>query len=210
MSSPLKVKHTEKSALSESMHLNDSLSQELQPIVYTPENCRKPFQNPSPVALIKPSSHTAGFQDISSNRNSDNSLKLLCEEEILNSTFTICEDTRSLKSKLPEQEPQPNNNKNILQRLDPSFSTKHSMPLPSVVPSYMAMTAAAKRKRKLTSIPSAAEENHGFAKRVRSDNSSDKHLQEHRTTTEFKRNIHKINPRIVRKFGRNISKGNLR
>lgn len=203
------------------MHLNDSLSQELQPIVYTPENCRKPFQNPSPIALIKPSSHTAGFQDISSNRNSDNSLKMLCEvgiplnrreceEEILDSTFTICEDTRSLKSKLPEQEPQPNNNKNILQRLDPSFSTKHSMPLPSVVPSYMAMTAAAKRKRKLTSIPSAAEENHGFAKRVRSDNSSDKHLQENRTTTEFKRNIHKINPRIVRKFGRNISKGNLR
>ncbi|XP_040835951.1 kinesin-like protein KIF18A isoform X2 [Ochotona curzoniae] len=216
ISSPTEVKHTEKITLSESMHLNDSLSQELQPIVYTPEDSRKPLQNPSPVA-----SHTMDFQDMSSNGNSGNSLKVLSEvdttlnrggecEEILDSTFTIDEDTRNSRSKLPEQESRPNNRKNALQRLNPSFSTKHSLPVPSMVPSYMAMTAAAKRKRKLTSITSATEENHGFAKRVRPDNSSDKHLQENRPTMEYKRNIHKVNPRIVRKFGRNISQGNLR
>uniref|UniRef100_F7I8V1 Kinesin-like protein n=1 Tax=Callithrix jacchus TaxID=9483 RepID=F7I8V1_CALJA len=225
MPSPLKGQHTVKSPLSESVQLNDSLCKELQPIVYTPEDCRKTFQNPSTVTLIKPSSFTTSFQAISSNINSDNSLKMLCEvaiphnrreecgQEVLDSTFTICEDTKSLQCKLPEQESLLNDNKNILQRLDPSFSSKQSMPIRSMVPSYMAMTAAAKRKRKLASSTSntllTADVNCGFAKRVRQENSS-KHLQENRPTMEHKRNICKIDPSMVRKFGRNISKGNLR
>ncbi|XP_004263995.1 kinesin-like protein KIF18A [Orcinus orca] len=225
MPSPLKAKHPQKSTLSENMQLNDSLSKELQPIVYTPEDCRKTSQYPSAVTLLKSSSHTTSFQAINSNTNSDNSLKMLCEVDIplskrkeygqedLESTFVICEDTKSLKSNLPEQESLPNNN--ILQRLAPSsFSTKHSLPIPSIVPSYMAMTAAAKRKRKLTSSTSntslSAEVNSGSAKRVHQDNSSDKHFQENRPTMEYKRNIHKVKPSMVRKFGRNISKGNLR
>ncbi|XP_032344277.1 kinesin-like protein KIF18A [Camelus ferus] len=224
MPSPLKAKHAQKSTLSESMQLNDSLSRDLQPIVYTPEDCRKSFQNPSTVTL-KPSSHTIICQSISSNVNSDNSLKMLREvdlplrrrkeygQEDLESTFIICEDNRSLKSELPEQESLPNNN--ILQRLAPSsFSTKHPLPIPSIVPSYMAMTAAANKKRKLTSSTSntslTAEVNSGSAKRVHQDNSSDKHLQENRPTVEYKRNIHKVKPSMVRKFGRSISKGNLR
>uniref|UniRef100_A0A8D1JW51 Kinesin-like protein n=1 Tax=Sus scrofa TaxID=9823 RepID=A0A8D1JW51_PIG len=225
MPSPLKAKHTQKSTLSENMQLNDSLSRELQPIVYTPEDCRKTSQNPSTVTLLKPSSHITNFQAISSNTNSDNSLKMLCEVDIplsrkkeyaqedLESTFLICENTRSLKSELPEQESLTNSN--ILQRLAPtSFSTKHSLPIPNIVPSYMAMTAAAKRKRKLTSSTSntslTAEVNAGSAKRVHQDKSSDKHLQENRPTMEYKRNIHKVKPSMVRKFGRSISKGNLR
>ncbi|XP_017402575.1 kinesin-like protein KIF18A [Cebus imitator] len=226
MPSPLKGQHTLKSPSSESVQLNDSLCKELQPIVYTPEDCRKTFQNPSTVTLIKPSSFTTSFQAISSNINSDNSLKMLCEvaishntreecqQEVLDSTFTICEDTKSLKCKLPEQESLLND-KNILQRLDPSsFSSKHSMPIRSMVPSYMAMTTAAKRKRKLASSTSntllTADVNSGFAKRVRQENSSDKHLQENRPRMEHKRNICKIDPSMIRKFGRNISKGNLR
>uniref|UniRef100_A0A8D1YAT8 Kinesin-like protein n=1 Tax=Sus scrofa TaxID=9823 RepID=A0A8D1YAT8_PIG len=225
MPSPMKAKHTQKSTLSENMQLNDSLSRELQPIVYTPEDCRKTSQNPSTVTLLKPSSHITNFQAISSNTNSDNSLKMLCEVDIplsrkkeyaqedLESTFLICENTRSLKSELPEQESLTNSN--ILQRLAPtSFSTKHSLPIPNIVPSYMAMTAAAKRKRKLTSSTSntslTAEVNAGSAKRVHQDKSSDKHLQENRPTMEYKRNIHKVKPSMVRKFGRSISKGNLR
>ncbi|XP_034868369.1 kinesin-like protein KIF18A [Mirounga leonina] len=225
MPSPLKAKHPQKSALSESLQLNDSLSKELQPILYTPEDCRKTSQNSSLVTLLKPSSHTTGFQTISSNVNSDNSLKMLCEVDIplsrrkeygqedLDSTFTICEDIRSLKSKLPEQESLSNNN--ILQGLaSSSFSTKHPLPIPSIVPSYMAMTAAAKRKRKLTSSASntslTAEVNSGFAKRVRQDNASEKDLQENRPTVDYKRNIHKVKPNMVRKFGRSISKGSLR
>uniref|UniRef100_A0A2K5TYZ8 Kinesin-like protein n=1 Tax=Macaca fascicularis TaxID=9541 RepID=A0A2K5TYZ8_MACFA len=226
MPSPLKGQHTLKSPPSQSVQLNDSLSKELQPIVYTPEDCRKTFQNPSTVTLIKPSLFTTSFQAISSNINSDNSQKMCevaiphnrrkeCGQEDLDSTFTICEDIKSLKCKLPKQESLPNDNKDILQRLDPSsFSTKHSMPIPSMVPSYMAMTTAAKRKRKLTSSTSntslTADINSGFAKRVRQDNSSDKHLQENKPTMEHKRNICKVNPGLVRKFGRNISKGNLR
>ncbi|XP_027436903.1 kinesin-like protein KIF18A [Zalophus californianus] len=225
MPSPLKAKHPHKSTLSESLQLNDSLSKELQPIMYTPEDCRKTSQNSSLVTLLKRSSHTTGFQTISSNVNSDNSLKMLCEvdvplsrrkeygQEDLDSTFTICEDTRSLKNKLPEQESLSNNN--ILQGLaSSSFSTKHPLPIPSIVPSYMAMTAAAKRKRKLTSSASntslTAEVNSGFAKRVRQDNASEKDLQENRPTVDYKRNIHKVKPNMVRKFGRSISKGSLR
>ncbi|KAB0346501.1 hypothetical protein FD754_011358, partial [Muntiacus muntjak] len=196
MPSPLNIKHTQTSVESENTQLNDSLSKELQPIVYTPENCRKTSQNPSTETLLKPS-HTTSFQTISSNINSDNSLKMLCEVDIplsmrkehgqedLKSTSLICEDTRSLESELPEQESLPNNN--ILQRLAPSsISTKHPLPIPSIVPSYMAMTAAAKRKRKLISSASNASLtaglNSGSAKRIHQDNSSDKHLQENGPT----------------------------
>ncbi|XP_037378430.1 kinesin-like protein KIF18A [Talpa occidentalis] len=225
MPSPLKGKQTQMPTLSESVQLNDSLSKELQPIVYTPENCRKGLQNPSTVTLLKPSSHTTSFQTVSSNMNCDNSLKMFFKvdnhlnrrkeygQEDLDSTFTICEDNRSLSNKVPEQESLPNND--TLQRLAPSsFSTKHSLTIPNSVPSYMAMTAAANRKRKLTSSASntslPGEVNSGFAKRVRQDNSSDKHLQENRPTMEYKRNIHKVKPTMTRQFGRSISKENLR
>ncbi|XP_076970387.1 kinesin-like protein KIF18A isoform X2 [Tamandua tetradactyla] len=226
MPSPLIAKHNQKSTLSESMQLNDSLSKELQPIVYTPEDCRKTFPNPSAVPFMRPSSRPTSFQAIGSKTDSDNSLKMLCEVEIplsrrteygeenFDSTFTVCEDAKSLKSEVPEQESLPNSSK-ILQRLEPSsFSTKQSVPIPSIVPSYMAMTTAAKRKRKLTSSASntllTAAVNSGFAKRVRQDSSSDKHLQENRPTIGYKRNIHNINANAVTKFGRSTSKENLR
>ncbi|XP_037001936.2 kinesin-like protein KIF18A [Artibeus jamaicensis] len=225
MPSPLKAELTQKSALSESVQLNDSFSKELQPIVYTPEDCRKTSQNPPTANLLKPLSNTMSCQAISSNANSDNSLKMACEVDIpvcrrkeyrqedLNSTVTMCEDTKILNSKLPEQQSVPDNN--IVQRLAPSsFSTKHPLPVRHIVPSYMAMTAAAKRKRKLASSASntllTAEENSGFAKRVRQDNSSNKLLQENGPAVEYKRSIHKVKPNIVRKFGRSISKENLR
>lgn len=224
MSSPLKTEPTQKSALSENIQLNDSFSKELQPIVYTPEDCRKPLQNPSTVTLLKPSSCTTSVQATGSNIYSENSLKMSSEvdlpvirrkeyrQEDLDSMFTICEDTGRLNSKLPEQQSVSNNN--IVQRLAPSsFSAKHPLPVQSIVPSYMAMTAAAKRKRKLTSSAAntlTAEENSGFAKRIRQDNSSNKHLQENGPAVEYKRNIHKVKPNMVRKFGRSISKGNLR
>lgn len=57
MSSPLKAERAQKSTLSESVQLNDSFSKELQPIMYTPEDYRKTFQNPSTVTLLKPSSN---------------------------------------------------------------------------------------------------------------------------------------------------------
>lgn len=38
----------------------------------------------------------------------------------------------------------------LIYRLASSFSTKRPLPIPSIVPSYMAMTVTAKRKRKFT------------------------------------------------------------
>ncbi|KAH0516678.1 Kinesin-like protein KIF18A [Microtus ochrogaster] len=189
LSSSLKVKHTQKSPLSESSQLNDSFSKELQPIVYTPEDCRKSLQNPSP-ALVRHLSHTTSIAN-------DNSLKIPCEvdsplngrkecKQNADSSLTICDDIRSLKNNLPEPESLPNSKSSLPRHESSLFSTKESRPVSTSVPSYMAMTAAAKRKRKLTSSTSNAslksEENHGFAKRVRQDNSSDKLLQENRLT----------------------------
>nr|XP_042132980.1 kinesin-like protein KIF18A [Peromyscus maniculatus bairdii] len=215
--SSLDVKYTQKSILSESTQLNDSFSKELQPIVYTPEDCRKPLQNPSP-ALIRPSSHTT-------NMINDNSLKTPCEvdsplnrrtecKQDLDSTFTICDDIGSLKNKLPEQESL-QNSKSSLHRLESSsFSTKDSRPVSTSVPSYMAMTTAATRKRKLISstanAPLKSEENHGFAKRIRKDNSSDKLLQENRLALGYKRNTNKENSNMLRKLRRNTFKENVR
>ncbi|XP_060228175.1 kinesin-like protein KIF18A isoform X1 [Meriones unguiculatus] len=212
----LKVKHTQKSTLSESTQLNNSFSKELQPIVYTPEDYRKP-QEPSPT-LTRPLPHTAGVI-------SDNSLKALCKvdsplssraesEQGLDSTVIICDDIKSLRNQLPEQESLLSS-KNILQRLESSaFSTKDSRTVSTSVPSYMAMTAAAKRKWKLTSSPSNASlksnENHGCAKRIRKDNSSDKILQENRPTVGYRRTTKKINSNVLRKFRRNTSKENVR
>lgn len=215
--SSLDVKYTQKSILSESTQLNDSFSKELQPIVYTPEDCRKPLQNPSP-ALIRPSSHTT-------NMINDNSLKTPCEvdsplnrrtecKQDLDSTFTICDDIGSLKNKLPEQKSL-QNSKSSLHRLESSsFSTKDSRPVSTSVPSYMAMTTAATRKRKLISstanAPLKSEENHGFAKRIRKDNSSDKLLQENRLALGYKRNTNKENSNVLRKLRRNTFKENVR
>lgn len=78
----------------------------------------------------------------------------------------------------------------------------------------MAMTAAAKRKRKLVSSASSTslttDVNSGFAKRIRPDASTDKLLQENRPVIGYGRNVNKIKPTMVRRFGRNISKENLR
>ncbi|XP_010638747.1 kinesin-like protein KIF18A isoform X3 [Fukomys damarensis] len=218
------LKPTEKPTPSESVPLNDSLTRELQPIVYTPENCRRTVPGPSPRPWIKLPSHPAGIQAGASHGSSGISLRTLVEVvSPLHSRvtrgqgntepFTTCEDNRALKHKLPEQESLPN--KNILERLGPSsLSSTHPGPVSSSVPSYMAMTAAATKKRKLASCtssnPLTAEENHGFAKRVRQENANDKLLQENRAATGHKNHIHKINSNMVRKFGKNISKGNLR
>ncbi|XP_023559998.1 kinesin-like protein KIF18A [Octodon degus] len=219
MPSPLKAKRAKKSTLAESAQLNDSLTKELQPILYTPESYRKTVPCQSPVALVKPypsvSSLGNGGGSLVASGEIDSPLPWRAEQACsdLASAFTVCEDARNLKSQLPEQESLPVNSS--VQRLDPaSLSATHPLPVSSAVPSYMALTAAARKKRKLASStsnnPLIAEENHGLAKRIRQDSSSDKLLRENRLTVGHKKNIHKLNSNMVRKFGRNISKGNLR
>ncbi|KAL1786906.1 Kinesin KIF18A [Sigmodon hispidus] len=212
----LDVKHTQESTLSENTQLNDSFNKELQPIVYTPKDCRKPLQNPSPV-LMRPSSHTT-------NITHDNSLKTLCEvdsllhrrtecKQDLNSTFVVCNDFKSLRSKLPEKKSLPNSKSSLHRFKSSSFSTKDSKPVATSVPSYMAMTTAATRKRKFVCSTSDAslksEENHEFAKRLRQDNSNDKLLQENRLIVDSNRNTNKVKSNMVRKFRRNILKENM-
>ncbi|XP_006883837.1 PREDICTED: kinesin-like protein KIF18A [Elephantulus edwardii] len=224
MPSPLEAKPTQKSLFSENTQLNDSFCKDLQPIVYTPENCGRNFQTPSTRTLIKPSLDTMNSQAFNSNMNSNNCLKMVCEVDTpfnrkikcrqgdLDSTFVICEDTKKLGSELPEKESLPNHNSNILPRLvSSSHSTKPSVLVPNMVPSYMAMTAAAKRKRKLASFEPNTSVNYGLAKRVRQDSlRSNKHLKENSSTVEYRRNNQKINSSFNRKFGRNTSKENLR
>ncbi|XP_051000259.1 kinesin-like protein KIF18A [Acomys russatus] len=212
----LKVKHTQKSVLSEGVQLNDSFSKELQPIVYTPEDYRRPLQDLSP-ALTRPLPHTA-------NVTNDNSMKALFKvesplssrtecEQGLDSTFTLCDDTRKLKSKLPEQESLPSSKSSLNRVESSSFSTMDSKTVSTSVPSYMALTTAAKRKWKLISSTSNASlksnENHGCAKRIRKDNSRDKLLQQNRPTVGYKRNSNKGNSNVLRKFRRNTSKENV-
>ncbi|XP_021119613.1 kinesin-like protein KIF18A isoform X2 [Heterocephalus glaber] len=198
MPSPLTVKHPEKPTLAESVPLNDSLTRELQPLLYTPENCRKPVPCASPRPWVRPPSHPAGIQALGPCGNSGDSLQMLgrvdspavcraAHGRSATEPLTACEDTRALKRKLPEQDSLLT--KNSLERLGPSsLSGTHPVPVSSTMPSYMAMTAAAKKKRKLASStssnPLTAEENHGFAKRVRQENSSNNLLQENRPAIE--------------------------
>uniref|UniRef100_A0A8C6IDF1 Kinesin-like protein n=1 Tax=Mus spicilegus TaxID=10103 RepID=A0A8C6IDF1_MUSSI len=212
--SPLKVQHTQKSALSESTQLNDSFSKELQPIVYTPEDCKK-AQDLFP-SLTRTSTQSANVMN-------DNSLKALCRIESplsrteckqgLYSTSTLCDSIRGLKNKWPEQEPLASSKSSVHRIESSSFSTKDSMPESAGVPSYMAMTTAAKRKWKQMSSTSNAsiksDESCGFAKRIRRDNSSVKPMQENRLKVGYKRNTNKTNSNMLRKFRRNTSKENV-
>ncbi|GAB1286662.1 Kinesin-like protein KIF18A [Apodemus speciosus] len=153
MHSPLKVKHTLKSTLSESIQLNDSFNKEIQPIIYTPEDSKKCLQDLSP-SLTRASSQSANVMN-------DNSLKALCSiksplsstenNQGLYSTSTKCDDIGSLK-KLPEQEPLASSKSSLHRIESSSFSTKDSRSVSTSVPSYMAMTTAAKRKWKLIRV----------------------------------------------------------
>lgn len=211
--SPLKVKHTQKSALSERTQLNDSFSKELQPIVYTPEDSRRTVQDLSP-PLARASSHSA-------NGMNDNSLKALCRTESplsrteckegLYSTSAICDGIKSLKNNLPEPLP---SSKSTLHRVESSsFPTKDSRSVSTSVPSYMAMTTAAKRKWKFMSSTSDAslksDESCGLAKRIRQDNSSVKLIRENRLRVGYKKTTNKTNSNMLRKFRRNTSKENV-
>ncbi|XP_076785521.1 kinesin-like protein KIF18A [Arvicanthis niloticus] len=215
MPSLLKVKHTQKSILSESTQLNDSFSKELQPIVYTPEDCKSSPQDLS-LSLTRAASQSANVMN-------NNSLRALCRiesplsrtecKEGLHSTSTVCDDIGSLKNKLPEQQPLASSKSSLNRIESPSFSTKNSRPASTSVPSYMAMTTSAKRKWKFISSTSNAslksDESCGSAKRIRQDTSSVNLMQENRLRVGYKRSTNKTSTNMFRKFRRNTSKENV-
>ncbi|NXS58622.1 KI18A protein, partial [Brachypteracias leptosomus] len=143
-------------------HLEDSLTKDVRPIVYTPELSRKPVQSYCTQTVVKKPLHLAGLQEANA-RNidvpgrqatiMDSTCDIIPErdEADMNSTVILYEGTSettetSTDSSLKESQP---HNNSILKRFDLS-SLKNKNP-PSVLekPSYMAMTSAAERKRKV-------------------------------------------------------------
>ncbi|XP_044126274.1 kinesin-like protein KIF18A [Bufo gargarizans] len=122
----------------------DSISEELNPIVYTPEVFNKTITITKEVGqnLESTSSFMAHDKDV---QKLGFTFNLKAEGAIMDSTVILSEASRSVK---PEAQP----STNVLHRFGlPSLLGKNLGKL-SEKPSYMAMTSAAERKRKLLSL----------------------------------------------------------
>ncbi|KFP13239.1 Kinesin-like KIF18A, partial [Egretta garzetta] len=186
MDSPVTTPSPAASKHSSLRHLEDSLTKEVHPIVYTPEFCRKPVQSCCTQTVVKQALPLAGLQEANA-CNIDMLVKKACimdstcdiipecDEADIDSTVTLYEGTgetteMSTDSSMKQSQPRRNS---ILQRLGLS-SLKSNNPI-SVLekPSYMAMTSAAERKRKVLSSTSntglGSLQDPVSAKRIRSD-----------------------------------------
>uniref|UniRef100_A0A8C8AS30 Kinesin-like protein n=1 Tax=Otus sunia TaxID=257818 RepID=A0A8C8AS30_9STRI len=161
MDSPVTAQSPAASKHSSLSHLEDSLTKDVRPIVYTPEFSRKPVQSYCTQTVIKKALHLAGLQEANAcNKNipvkkaniMDSTCDIIpeCNEANMNSTVILYEETgetteMSTDSSVEESQPCSNS---ILQRLD--FSSLKNKNPTSVLekPSYMSMTSAAERKRK--------------------------------------------------------------
>ncbi|NWW94149.1 KI18A protein, partial [Rhynochetos jubatus] len=144
-----------------SSHLEDSLTEEVCPIVYTPESSRKPEESLCPQTVVKKVLHLTGLQEanacniympVKKARIMDSTCDISpeCSGAGLNSTVILYEEkgemtVTSTDSSVKQSQACSNN---ILQRL--GLSSLKNKNLTSVLekPSYMAMTSAATRKRK--------------------------------------------------------------
>ncbi|NXL58201.1 KI18A protein, partial [Chordeiles acutipennis] len=162
MDSPVIAQSPAASKQSSLHHLEDSLTKEVHPIVYTPEFCRKPVQSCCTQTVVKKALHLAGLPEaqacnidmpVKKSSIMDSTCDIIpeCDETDMNSTVIVYEGTgetteMSTDSSLKESQPCKSN---ILQRLDLS-ALKNKNPT-SILdkPSYMAMTSAAERKRKV-------------------------------------------------------------
>ncbi|XP_038621099.1 kinesin-like protein KIF18A [Tachyglossus aculeatus] len=224
MASPLGDEDTENSKPSHSNQLDDSLSKELQPIVYTPEMCRTTVSNLCSETVEKQALHASSFQKVNSwNIDANGPLKRIdeidipcdrmgCDQEDLRPQFILREDTSKAKRELIEKDDSRTSRNSVLHRLGipPSFS-RNPLPETDEVPSYMAMTSAAQRKRKLmSSAASDALKNvqeSGSAKRSRQDAPSRRPLHVNKLTVLRRRQDR--SPKGNGKLGRSISEGNL-
>ncbi|XP_048342313.1 kinesin-like protein KIF18A [Sphaerodactylus townsendi] len=189
MDSPLMALSPEQHSQSSPNNLVDSLSKALRPIVYTPEIFRMPKEDLCSETVIKQALHTASLQErnrctvqIQGPLKQDSHKDIACNESPespMNSTVTLYEcnvgnsDEHSSKE-LEHKSQSTSGNSNVLQRLGlPSLLNRHPGPIHEK-PSYMAMTSAAERKRKLlNSVPNSGltnQQDHVAAKRVKQDN----------------------------------------
>ncbi|KAJ6652652.1 hypothetical protein lerEdw1_011222 [Lerista edwardsae] len=186
MDSPLAVQSPEQSGQSSPSRLLDSLSKALRPIVYTPEVCRQPNDNWCTETVVKQVLHTTrlpgtngGTARIQEPLKEDNHKDIthdVTPECNMNSTITLYEDNMSRtdypSSNIAENKSQSTNNSGVLQRLGlPSLLNRNPGPIHER-PSYMAMTSAAERKRKLLSSSSSFTNQQDYvvaAKRIKQD-----------------------------------------
>ncbi|XP_068801391.1 kinesin-like protein KIF18A isoform X2 [Struthio camelus] len=167
MNSPVTAQSPAASTHSSLHHLEDSLSKEVRPIVYTPEFCRKPLQSCCTQTVVKQDLETAGHQR-ANNCNIDMPLRkdsLMdsmcnvipeCDEADMDSTVILYQgpsQTNAASTDLSGKESQPCSN-SILERLNLSSLKNKNSALVHEKPSYMAMTSAAERKRKILSSTS--------------------------------------------------------
>nr|XP_021394707.1 kinesin-like protein KIF18A [Lonchura striata domestica] len=167
MDSPVVAPSPPASSHSSLQHLEDSLAKEVYPLVYTPDSCRKAVQSHSAQAVVKEALHLAGLGAVSAcsahvpaRKGSimDTTCDVIPEshEAVMNSTIILYEgtdETSEMSAFSSEKESQPCSN-SIVQRFDlSSLRNKNSAPV-FEKPSYMAMTSAAQRKRKILSSTS--------------------------------------------------------
>ncbi|KAJ7344534.1 hypothetical protein JRQ81_000484 [Phrynocephalus forsythii] len=174
MASPLAVESPKLPSRYSPDHLTDSLSKALRPIAYTPEDHRKPVES-----LCTKTFHTARLQETSSSSApvqeplKQDSLKDITDH--LNSTITVFEsnpDSTEEPSDITGNKSE-STNSSILQRLGlPSLLNRQPGPIQEK-PSYMAMTSAAERKRKLLCSASSSgltnQQGSMAAKRIKQD-----------------------------------------
>uniref|UniRef100_A0A8C9MZ76 Kinesin-like protein n=1 Tax=Serinus canaria TaxID=9135 RepID=A0A8C9MZ76_SERCA len=167
MDSPVVAPSPPASSHSGLQHLEDSLAKEVYPLVDTPDSCRKPGHSFCAEAVVKETLHLAGLgtvsacsADVAARQGSimDTTCDVIPEshEAVMNSTIILYEgtdETAEMSAYSSVKEPQPCSN-SIVQRLDlSSLRSKNSAPV-FEKPSYMAMTSAAQRKRKILSSTS--------------------------------------------------------
>ncbi|KFO89285.1 Kinesin-like KIF18A, partial [Buceros rhinoceros silvestris] len=167
MNSPVTAQSPAASKHSSLHHLEDSLTKEVRPIVYTPELCRKPVESCCTQTVVKKGLQLSGLREASvcnidmpvkkaSIMDSTCDIIPECDESNMNSTVILYEatgETTEMSTDSSRKESQPCGN-SILQRLD-LCSLKNKNPTSILEkPSYMAMTSAAERKRKVLSSTS--------------------------------------------------------
>ncbi|XP_039581111.1 kinesin-like protein KIF18A isoform X1 [Passer montanus] len=141
-------------------HLEDSLAKEVYPLADTPDSCRKPAHSLCAQPVVKEALHLAGLRVLSACRADvpgrkgsimDTTCDVIPEshEALMNSTVILyegAEETAEMSAYSSVKESQPCTS-SIVQR------NKNSAPVLEK-PSYMAMTSAAQRKRKILSSTS--------------------------------------------------------
>ncbi|KYO21938.1 kinesin-like protein KIF18A [Alligator mississippiensis] len=229
MDSPTTSQSPKASQQSSLNQLEDSLSKEVRPIVYTPEACRKLEQNPCTWTIVKQSLQVPGARKKTTCNAEDVSVPLKrvcnmnstfhvseCEEVDMNSTVTLYRGTTEINdasTMLSEKESQSCSNSSVLQRLGlPSLLNRNPGPIHEK-PSYMAMTSAAERKRKLLSSTSntglSSQQEPVSAKRIRQDILlSHKPLRVLKTAA-LRKKSQKQEQDVQRNLVRSLSEGNV-